>query len=136
MGGQQMRLAELSGEHAVPRTAGPDGATGYRTIRVGPYLVRPGARSLEREGEPIDLGSRAFDLLMVLLRSRGNIVSKEEIMRYVWPSTFVEDANLRVQMACLRRVLGRDGDLIKTVPGRGYLAIAEEEECASHAPRC
>ncbi|MBC9034444.1 winged helix-turn-helix domain-containing protein [Sphingomonas sp. JC676] len=77
-------------------------------------------------GAPVEIGSRAFDLLIVLLRSRGEIVSKEEIVRRVWPSTTVDESNLRFQMTVLRRVLGKDRDRIKTVPGRGYLFVDDE----------
>ncbi|UZK66323.1 winged helix-turn-helix domain-containing protein [Sphingomonas sp. M1-B02] len=107
---------------AAPGSSAQDGP-----LRFGQFLVFPRARSLEREGLAVDLGSRAFDLLMILLQSRGRIVSKDEIMKYVWPSTYVEDANLRVQMACLRRTLGSDSELIKTIPGRGYVAVADNE---------
>jgi DNA-binding winged helix-turn-helix (wHTH) protein len=62
-----------------------------------------------------------FDILTVLLRSRGCIVGKREIVKAVWPTTTVEESNLRFQVAQLRKALGRDQDLIKTVPGRGYL---------------
>jgi DNA-binding response OmpR family regulator len=76
----------------------------------------------------VELGSRAFDLLLCLLRSRGKVVSKNDIVAEVWPTTFVEESNLRFQMATLRKALGADGDIIKTIPGRGYLLIEDEEE--------
>jgi DNA-binding winged helix-turn-helix (wHTH) protein len=79
------------------------------------------------ESRPVPLGSRAFDLLEVLLRHRGAVVSKEQIVRSVWPSTTVEESNLRFQMAALRKALGSDRDLIKTIPGRGYVLAAEAE---------
>jgi hypothetical protein len=71
------------------------------------------------DGQPREIGSRAFDLLMVLIDRRGTIVSKREILDLVWPETFVEDNNLRVQMAALRKAVSDDGDIVKTVPGRG-----------------
>jgi DNA-binding winged helix-turn-helix (wHTH) protein len=101
---------------------------GQRRIRFGQFLVIPAARALELDGQPVYLGSRAFDLLIVLLRSRGTVVARADIMQYVWPSTYVDDANLRVQMAFLRRTLGEDGRLIKTVTGRGYVAIEDQQE--------
>lgn len=85
----------------------------------------PGARQLLADGRPVRLGGRAFDLLLVLLRARGSLVSKEEILSSVWPSTVVEETNLRFQMAELRRALGNDRDIIKTVTGRGYLLATE-----------
>lgn len=95
-------------------------------LRFRSFRVYPGDRVLLRDGEPIDIGGRAFDLLLVLLRSRGTVVGKDEINEQVWPSTIVDESNLRFQMACLRRVLGADRDVIKTVQGRGYLFVAED----------
>jgi DNA-binding winged helix-turn-helix (wHTH) protein len=98
-----------------------------RTISFGGFRVFPGARALMLHGEAVPLGSRAFDLLLVLLRSRGHVVAKEEIVRAVWPSTFVDESNLRFQMTVLRKALGAEREWIKTIPGRGYLFVAEEE---------
>jgi DNA-binding response OmpR family regulator len=61
----------------------------------------------------------------LLIGRRGDVVSKEEIFTHVWPSTVVEEANLRVQIFLLRRLLKHDGDVIKTIPGRGYVFTAE-----------
>jgi DNA-binding winged helix-turn-helix (wHTH) protein len=93
-------------------------------MRFGDHVVLPAARTLLFRGAPIALGSRAFDLLIALLESRGEIVSKEELIRRVWPSTVVEEGNLRFQMARLRTALGCDRSRIKTVSGRGYLFAA------------
>lgn len=106
---------------AEPRRLLPDGAD----LAFRGYRLRPEDRLLLRDGTPVEIGGRAFDLLLVLLRSRGQVVSKAEIFDYVWPSTLVDESNLRFQMACLRRVLGKDGDVIKTVKGRGYILTAE-----------
>lgn len=81
----------------------------------------PRARQLLVDGRPVTVSSRAFDILMVLVEAPGTLVTKVEIMSRVWPSTQVEESNLRVQMAALRAVLGEDRDIIKTVPGRGYV---------------
>lgn len=100
----------------------------YGSLRFGRFHVHPGARALLRDGKPVEVGSRAFDLLVRLLRSRGQIVSKTEIIAHVWPSIFVEESNLRFQVAQLRKALGDHGAFIKTVPGRGYLLAAAEAE--------
>ncbi|TPG52617.1 winged helix-turn-helix domain-containing protein [Sphingomonas glacialis] len=92
----------------------------------GDYRVHPCARTLTCKGHAVPIGSRAYDLLIVLLRSRGRLVTKEEIMREVWPATFVDESNLRFQMGCLRKALGSERDRIKTIPGRGYLFVEEE----------
>jgi DNA-binding winged helix-turn-helix (wHTH) protein len=94
-------------------------------LRFRKFLLLPSERVLLRSGEAVEIGSRAFDLLTVLTRSRGKLVTKNEIVKFVWPSTIVEESNLRFQMASLRRVLGEDRDMIKTIPGRGYLFVAE-----------
>lgn len=86
----------------------------------------PGARLLLRERQRIAIGSRAFDLLVVLLKSRGNLVTTAELVRAIWPGTVVAESNLRFQVACLRSVLRSDRDVIKTIPGRGYLLAAED----------
>jgi DNA-binding winged helix-turn-helix (wHTH) protein/lipoprotein NlpI len=91
---------------------------------------------MERDGATtrLPLGSRAADLLLVFLQRPGELVTKGEIMDAVWPGTTVEDSNLPVQIAALRRVLdaGRDGgSAISTVPGRGYrftLPVRREED--------
>ena len=75
----------------------------------------------------IAIGSRALDILGVLIERAGEVVSKEEIIAAVWPETVVEDSNLTVQISALRRVLDRgrpDGSCIQTVTGRGYRFIA------------
>lgn len=84
------------------------------------FRVWPTSRLLLRSGEVICVGSRAFDLLVVLLNCRGTVVDKAELLKRVWPSTIVDESNLRFQIATLRNVLGPDRDLVKSVPGRGY----------------
>jgi adenylate cyclase len=76
---------------------------------------------------PVAIGSRALELLVVLIARAGELVSRQEIMDAVWPGTAVEESNLTVQLAALRRVLDAerpDGSCIRTVPGRGYRFIA------------
>jgi adenylate cyclase len=95
---------------------------GFRLDRSGLVRLSP-----DGKGEPILLGSRALDLLRLLAERHGEVVSREAIMRTVWPGLAVEDANLTVQIATLRRVLDRDrarGSLIQTIPGRGYRFVA------------
>lgn len=100
-------------------------------MRFGRFEVIPGARQLLADGQPIEIGGRAFDLLIVLLRARGTVVAKDEIVQWVWPTTVVEESNLRFQMAALRRALGPDRDMIKTVTGRGYLLTDNGETATS-----
>jgi len=103
----------------------PVSASGDPVIQFGRFCVLPRARQLLLDGQPVELGSRAFDLLMVLIGAPGALVTKKEIFSCVWPSTVVEEANLKVQMSALRKVLSRDRDLIQTVHGRGYVFTGE-----------
>jgi adenylate cyclase len=92
-------------------------------------LDRGGLHRLDRDGNatPAPLGSRALDLLRLLVERHGELISKDEIMQAVWPQTVVEENNLTVQISALRRILDRDrvdGGCIQTVPGRGYRFVA------------
>ncbi|NKJ03824.1 response regulator [Rhizobium sp. SG741] len=104
----------------APRDASDD------AIRFGRFCAVPHARQLLMDGRPREIGGRAFDLLMVLLRSNGGIVSKEEIFDEVWPSMVVEECNLRFQIGSLRRALGDHGDMIKTIVRRGYMLVRDD----------
>src|SRR5579863_2136190 len=68
-------------------------------VRFGRFCVLPRTRQLLAEGTPVEVGSRAFDLLMVLIEARGDLVSNDEIMNRVWPTTSVDETNVRVQMS-------------------------------------
>ncbi|MBS0332737.1 MAG: winged helix-turn-helix domain-containing protein [Proteobacteria bacterium] len=94
-------------------------------LRFRAYRLLPGARLLLRGDVPVQLGSRAFDLLHILLASRGAVVAKSDLLGRVWPGVIVDESNLRFQVRALRTALGRDRNLIKTIPGRGYL-LADE----------
>jgi class 3 adenylate cyclase len=92
-------------------------------------LDRGGLFRLDYNGNvtPVLLGSRALDLLGLLVERHGELVSKDEIIQAVWPRTVVEENNLTVQISALRRILdaGREqGSCIQTVPGRGYRFVA------------
>src|SRR6516162_8925294 len=94
-------------------------------VEFGRFRLLPYRRELRADGVAVELGGRAFDILMVLIEARGGLVTKDEIMARVWPDTVVEENNLVVQISGLRRVLGEDRDFIRTVPGRGYRFIGE-----------
>jgi len=90
-------------------------------VSVGPFgrfAILTAERRLLVDGEPVTLGSRAFDLLAALVARRDRVVPKEELIEVVWPGLVVEDNNLQVQISALRKVLGAQA--IATVPGRGY----------------
>jgi DNA-binding winged helix-turn-helix (wHTH) protein len=94
------------------------------TLEFGRFRVLLRQRQLLADGAPVELGTRAFDLLLVLLEADGLLVTKDEIARRVWPATVVSEANLKVQVCALRRALGEDRDFIRTDFGRGYRFIA------------
>jgi DNA-binding winged helix-turn-helix (wHTH) protein len=97
---------------------------GFRLDRRGGVLSR---RDENGDVAPLAIGSRALDILGVLVERPGDLVSRAEIIDAVWPGTVVEDSNLNVQLAALRRVLDKDrveGSCIQTVPGRGYRFVA------------
>ncbi|TDW61879.1 putative ATPase [Novosphingobium sp. PhB55] len=75
----------------------------------GPFCLSPGARLLTRDGQPVEIGGRSFDLLVALAEQPGRVLSKRELLRRVWPDVVVEDGSLRFHMAGLRKILGEGG---------------------------
>jgi len=105
-------------------------------LAFGPFRFFPD-RGLLLEGDaPVRVGSRALDILTALVERAGEVVSKEELVEYAWPNTIVVEANLRVHVAGLRKLLG-DGQTsaryIASVIGRGYRFVAPV--AISEAPR-
>lgn len=98
-----------------------------QAVHFGPYRIYPGQRLVMEAGQPLRLGRRAMDILLILLQHAGQVVSKQELIAGVWPKSVVEDINLRVHMAALRKALG-DGQAgqryIVTVAQRGYSFVA------------
>jgi TolB-like protein/DNA-binding winged helix-turn-helix (wHTH) protein/Flp pilus assembly protein TadD len=106
---------------------------GFRLDRRGGLLSR-----LDERGVfvPVPIGSRAFDVLGVLVARAGELVPRDEIIAAVWPATVVEDNNLNIQIAALRRTLdqARAQSYIQTIPGRGYRFVASVVRTNSAAP--
>jgi TolB-like protein/DNA-binding winged helix-turn-helix (wHTH) protein/Flp pilus assembly protein TadD len=94
-------------------------------VEFGRFRLLPHRRELRADGVAIELGSRAVDILIVLIEARGALVTKDEFLSRVWPDTVVEENNLVVQISALRKALGEDRDFIRTVSGRGYRFVAE-----------
>jgi TolB-like protein/tetratricopeptide (TPR) repeat protein len=88
------------------------------TRRFGCWALEPHARSLAHDGQPVDVGDRAFDVLWTLVESAGQVVETHTLLQSVWPGRVVEENNVQVQVSALRRLLGRHA--IRTVRGRGY----------------
>ncbi|MDM0069601.1 winged helix-turn-helix domain-containing protein [Variovorax sp. J31P207] len=82
-------------------------------------------RELLREGRPVSLGGRAFDILVALVEGRGGVVTKDDLILRAWPGRIVEENTLEAQISALRRALGEDRTVIRTVAGRGYQFVAE-----------
>ena len=98
-----------------------------QAVSFGPFRLLAAQRLLLEGGTPVRLGSRAFDILAALVERAGEVVSKEELIARAWPQTFVEEANLKIQVSALRRALGDgqgDNRYVITVPGRGYNFVA------------
>jgi predicted ATPase/DNA-binding winged helix-turn-helix (wHTH) protein len=102
-----------------PTEAGP------ALVRFGRFELQPQRRELLADGVQVQLGSRAFDVLVALIEGRGELVTKDELLTRVWPGTAVEEGNLQVQVSTLRKALGEDRDVIRTIPGRGYRFVAD-----------
>ncbi|KVQ73040.1 transcriptional regulator [Burkholderia multivorans] len=97
-------------------------------IRIGTLHVFLDRREIRSNGKLLRIGSRAFEILELLIRADGALVSKDEIMQRVWPHTIVEENNLQVHIAALRKALADDRNLIITVPGRGYRLVGGRVE--------
>jgi FixJ family two-component response regulator len=95
-------------------------------IRLGQATISLERREAFRDGQPLRVGGRAFEILSVLMQADGRIVSKDELITQVWPDTIVEENNLQVQISSLRKLLG-EKQLIQTVPRRGYRLLKERE---------
>src|SRR5262249_8108890 len=89
------------------------------SFEFGRFRVLPQRREVLADGQPMELGGRAFDVLVALIEANGAVVSKDELMRRVWPGRIVEDNNLHAQVKALRKAFS-DRELIRTVVGRGY----------------
>ena len=87
----------------------------------GPYRIDTVERRLLRGDEPIPLTPKAYDTLLALVENAGNGLKKDELMRRVWPDTFVEESGLIRNISVLRKALGdEDGRYIETLPKHGY----------------
>jgi len=105
-----------------------------------PFRIDGAQRVLLRDGAPVALPRKAFDTLLILVAQQGSVVGKEDLMKAVWPDSFVEENNLNQCISAIRKALGDDSAaprFIETVSGRGYrfLAKVRSSETAPRAPR-
>jgi len=97
----------------------------------GAFCLDPAEHTLLRDGQPIPLRPKVYDLLVVLVENRGHLVDKEQLMSSVWAEEFVEEGNINKNISMLRQALGESGGgtkFIETVPKRGYRFVAEVRE--------
>jgi predicted ATPase/DNA-binding winged helix-turn-helix (wHTH) protein len=109
---------------------------GGEVAAFGPFRLFPSARLLERDGEPMEIGGRALDLLVELVKQAGRVVSKAELLSAIWADTTVVEGVLRTHLHGLRKVLG-DGvagaRYVTSVAGRGYCFVAPVVHSAAEA---
>ena len=97
----------------------------------GRFRLKTAERILLREGELVPLTPKVFDILITLVENRGHVVAKDDLMKRVWPSTYVEEGNLTQNISLLRKALGETAggvQFIETVPRRGYRFVADINE--------
>lgn len=101
-----------------------------RTVyEFGGFRLDPRVRVLRLRDRPIALAPKSFDLLLLLVERRGRVLERNELIRELWPDTFVEEANVTFQVSTLRKALGEDGSKwIETVPKHGYRFSAPVSE--------
>lgn len=101
--------------------------TKMTTFRFGKFEVDVERRTLCRDAEAVKIGARAFDILACLVGSAGKVVTKDELIRTVWPATHVDDVALRVHMVALRKAIsdGGKGSCIESIAGRGYQFVSD-----------
>src|SRR5687768_2143760 len=99
----------------------------HELYEFGPYRLIPQERLLLRAGEPVALTPKAFETLVALVRRAGRLADKDELLKEVWPDSFVEESNLAQNVFALRKILGEGENgqkYIETVPKRGYRFLA------------
>jgi DNA-binding winged helix-turn-helix (wHTH) protein len=112
-----------------PKGGGVAMAKTMKAFAFESFRLVPDRRILVAEGREVPIRGRAFDLLLALIERRDRVVSKDELMELVWPGRIVEDGNLTVHVAGLRKLLG--SGVIATLSGRGYRFVAPVTEIAA-----
>ena len=92
-------------------------------IQFGDFEVHSDRREIRRKGQPVELGGRAFDMLLVFIAHRGSLLTKSTLLDLVWPDAVVDDSNVYAQISAVRAALGPG--VVTTIPGRGYRFLAE-----------
>jgi predicted ATPase/DNA-binding winged helix-turn-helix (wHTH) protein len=142
-GSDNRRIQSLSSKSLLSEVKVTEAAAAppRHALVFGPFRLIPAQQVLLDSGKPVRLGSRALEILIALVERAGELVTKDELVARVWPDTFVEEGNLRVHVAALRRALG-DGQAgtryVANVPGRGYRFVGPisrtDEQTLGEAP--
>src|ERR1700676_301769 len=144
-------ISRLGGSKGIPDTPIVSGDTADRNrheiYEFGPFRLEPAERKLSRGDEVVTLTPKVFDMLVMLVRHSGHLLEKDDLIRSLWPDSFVEEGNLSNNIFVLRKALGDDPQYIETVPKRGYRFVgavrqfpraegplAKQLEFASEAP--
>jgi DNA-binding winged helix-turn-helix (wHTH) protein len=104
----------------------------------GPFRLLVEQRKLLAHGVPMAIGRRAFEILLLLVRRHGHLVTKDELMEEVWPAVVVEENNIQVHVSALRKALSGAGDserYVLTIPGRGYCFVAPVQHEPAEQPK-
>jgi non-specific serine/threonine protein kinase len=110
-----------------------------RVYMAGRWEVDVGQRELRAHGAPVPIGNRAFEIISVLVQSAGKLVSKDDLMGRVW-GAIVEENTIQVHISAIRKALGPDRGMLKTISGRGYRLLGswtireEEQTRRQHRP--
>jgi DNA-binding winged helix-turn-helix (wHTH) protein/Tol biopolymer transport system component len=103
----------------------------------GPFVLDTEARLLSRDAEPIPLVGRAIDTLIYLVKERGRLIDKDELLAHVWAGTLVEEANLSQAISTIRKLLGdnpKERRFVATIAGRGYQFVAPVTQLPAAPP--
>jgi DNA-binding winged helix-turn-helix (wHTH) protein len=112
-------------QFGATRVFGQDTAEVYK---FGPFRLEPAERKLSRNNEPVVLTPKAFETLVLLVRNSGHLLDKDELIKTLWPESFVEEGNLSNNIFVLRKALGEDHQYIETIPKRGYRFVGAIRE--------
>src|SRR6187455_2669947 len=107
------------------------------SYEFGRFRLKTAERVLLREGELVPLTPKVFDILVTLVEHGGQVVAKDDLMKRVWPNTFVEEGNLTQNISLLRKALGESHggvQFIETVPRRGYRFVADTSHTWGEKP--
>ena len=102
--------------------------------RFDEFELSPARRTFARNGIPVSISPKAFEVLTYLLANSGRVVTKDELLKAVWPESFVEESNLSQHVFALRKALGERAGCIVTIPGRGYQFTAHVQAAMQPEP--